>query len=241
MYVKYDRFFTGNGVIFDFGTASDSNTDSVLAYNIAADEITDNSRIAFQINHGADDGPFRYTSEGNFEELTWTHVVLTVSGSTMKAYKNGALVDTNTEGWEPRMANRNQCAIGTYNGGSNPDMFFDGTIAYLQMWFDVELSQSDVTELYEPHNIVHHFWDFRGCFTGSPAIDSMTGDLAAMPTNGATCSSEGMVFDGYDDYVDLDHWGWGGAVSIEIFFKFDSFQAWSTLFQLGNAANYDDS
>jgi len=241
MYVKYDRFFTGNGVIFDFGTVSDnSNTDSVLAYNIAADDITDNSRIAFQINHGADDGPFRYTSEGNFEELTWTHVVLTVSGSTMKAYKNGALVDTNTEGWEPRMANRNQCAIGTYNGGSNPDMFFDGTIAHVQMWFDVELSQSDVTELYEPHNIVHHFWDFRGCFTGSPAIDSMTGDLAAMPI-GATCSSEGMVFDGYDDYVDFDHWGWGGAVSIEIFFKFDSFQAWSTLFQLGNAANYDDS
>ena len=47
MYVKYDRFFTGNGVIFDFGTVSDnSNTDSVLAYNIAANEITDNSRIA---------------------------------------------------------------------------------------------------------------------------------------------------------------------------------------------------
>ncbi|GMH88080.1 hypothetical protein TL16_g11053, partial [Triparma laevis f. inornata] len=254
VYIKYDRFTVGHGMIFDFGTEDGTYTDedgnsvsadSVMLYDIAGDDSWDNSRIAFQIDGGPGEG-YKYTSEGNFEELTWTHIVLTVKDNTMRTYKNGVKVDENLDGWEPRSINRRQSAIGTWNGGVNPDYFFDGTIGYMQMWYDVELTQSEITELYDPHNHAHHFWDFRGCFTGSPVIDEMTGDLAATPINSALCSSEGMIFDGVNDYVDLDWWGWGGAVSIEIYFKFNEFQSYSTLFHLGGTpvdggGYYDDS
>lgn len=103
VYIKYDRFTVGHGMIFDFGTEDGTYTDedgnsvsadSVMLYDIAGDDSWDNSRIAFQIDGGPGEG-YKYTSEGNFEELTWTHIVLTVKDNTMRTYKNGVKVDEN--------------------------------------------------------------------------------------------------------------------------------------------------
>jgi hypothetical protein len=101
----------------------------------------------------------------NFDSSSWTHVVVTVSGTTMKMYKNGVLVGTKTDGHESNVLTRANHIIGAANWGGMAG-FMDGTIAYVKMWHGVELQQSDVTDLYSPHNTAHHFWDFRGCSTG---------------------------------------------------------------------------
>jgi len=61
-----------------------------------------------------------------------------------------------------------------------------------------------------------HEWDFRGCTDGSAVVDSGAegGSLVATAMNGASCSAEGMEFDGGDDYVDIDDWEWGGEKNL---------------------------
>ncbi|GMI21657.1 hypothetical protein TeGR_g1926, partial [Tetraparma gracilis] len=61
-----------------------------------------------------------------------------------------------------------------------------------------------------------HGWDFRGCTEGLPVVDSSEGVLGATLMNGAACSAEGVTFDGTNDYVDIEPWEWGGAVTIEV-------------------------
>ncbi|GMH58539.1 hypothetical protein TrLO_g835 [Triparma laevis f. longispina] len=92
----------------------------------------------------------------------------------MKIYKNGVLVGTETDGWEPSVLTLTHLTIGAYRGTT---YFLDSTIAYLKIWNGVELQQSNVTDLYAPHNNAHHFWDFRGCTTGSPVTDSIVTNL----------------------------------------------------------------
>jgi hypothetical protein len=73
-----------------------------------------------------------------------------------------------------------------------------------------------------------HGWDFRGCVDGGAVVDEGAGsELQATLMNGASCTAEGVAFDGVDDYVDLDDWEWGGALTIEVYVKYDTFRKWS--------------
>ncbi|GMH77469.1 hypothetical protein TrLO_g9582, partial [Triparma laevis f. longispina] len=80
--------------------------------------------------------------------------------------------------------------------------------------------QTDVTDLYAPHNTAHHFWDFRGCSTDHAKVDSL--GLNANLMNGAFCTMSGVRLNGVDSYIDIDSWEWGGTTSIEAFFRFES-------------------
>lgn len=65
-----------------------------------------------------------------------------------------------------------------------------------------------------------HGWDFRGCVDGEVVVDEGAGsELKATLMNGALCTAEGVAFDGVDDYVDLDDWQWGGALTIEVYVR----------------------
>ncbi|GMI08279.1 hypothetical protein TrVE_jg10468 [Triparma verrucosa] len=108
------------------------------------------------------------------------------------------------------------------------------------MWHGVELQQSDVTDLYTPHNTAHHFWDFRGCTTGGTVTDSIAGDLVATPMNGPVCGADGLRLDGNNEYADIDDWEWGGTTSIEVYVKYDSFNEYSRVFDFGNGENNDN-
>ena len=68
----------------------------------------------------------------NWDSSTWTHVVVTVKGTTMKVYKNGALTGTKTNGHEPNVMTRTNHFIGATDW-DGMGYFFDGTIAYLKM------------------------------------------------------------------------------------------------------------
>ena len=58
--------------------------------------------------------------------------------------------------------------------------------------------------------------------------------------NGATCSADGIVMDGNNDYVDIDDWEWGGTTSIEVYVKYDSFNSWSRVFDFSSGTNSDN-
>mmetsp|Transcript_41208 Transcript_41208/g.110031 ORF Transcript_41208/g.110031 Transcript_41208/m.110031 type:complete len:218 (+) Transcript_41208:601-1254(+) len=57
-----------------------------------------------------------------------------------------------------------------------------------------------------------HSWDFRTCNSSSTTLSDTYGGLTATLVNGAQCTTDGIVFDGSDDYVDLEDWEWGGTV-----------------------------
>jgi hypothetical protein len=86
-----------------------------------------------------------------------------------------------------------------------------------------------------------HAWDFRGCTDGVPVVDSpAASELQATLTNGASCTAEGVVFDGVDGYVDLDDWEWGGAFTIEAYLKFDNFRDWMKVLDFGDGSHSDN-
>ncbi|GMH67555.1 hypothetical protein TrLO_g9398 [Triparma laevis f. longispina] len=210
-YVKFDSFTNTYSKVFDFANGAGSDDKIYLGHSSTS------PTIFLYVRKGSTRKEFRTS---NFESSTWTHVVVTVSSTTTKIYKNGVLAGTNTDGHEPNVLTRTQHRLG---GPSDSYGYFDGTIAYVNMWNGVELQQLDVIDLYAPHNTAHHFWDFRGCSEGSPVADLIAGDLAARPSGGPTCSADGLILDGINDYADIDDWTWGGTTSIEVYVKYDSF------------------
>ncbi|GMH51735.1 hypothetical protein TrST_g11026 [Triparma strigata] len=164
VYVKYNSF-NGYSRVFDFSNGVDS--DNVLLSNFGT-----SSAILWSARQG---NTQKLLSTSNFDSSTWTHVVVTVLDTTMKIYKNGVLAGTKTDGWEPKVLTRSQHWLGRSAWPS--DGYFEGTIAYVKMWHGVELQQSDVTDLYAPHNTAHHFWDFRGACTEGEAFKSLESKL----------------------------------------------------------------
>ena len=126
VYVKYDSFQTSSRV-FDFGSGASS--DNVLLCNSGT-----TSTIWWEVRQGSTP---KYLDASNFDSATWTHVVVSIKDTTMKVYKNGALVGTKTDGQEPNVLTRTDHIIGNY-ADSDRD-FFDGTIGYLKMWHGVEV------------------------------------------------------------------------------------------------------
>ena len=127
VYVKYDRFSKYSRV-FDFGSGTGS--DSVLLYNWKA-----TSKISWWVYQGS---PYKYLHTSNWDSATWTHVVVSIKDTTTKVYKNGVLVTTKTNWWEPNVLTRTNHIIGAADwDGMN--YYLDGTIGYLKMWHGVEV------------------------------------------------------------------------------------------------------
>jgi hypothetical protein len=86
-----------------------------------------------------------------------------------------------------------------------------------------------------------HDWDFRGCVDGEAVVDERAGsELQATLMNGAHCTAEGVSFDGVNDYVDLDDWEWGGALTIEAYVKYEKFNMWSMVLDFSSGINSDN-
>ena len=88
-----------------------------------------------------------------------------------------------------------------------------------------------------------HEFDFQGCSDVSDTADTGIegAGIVATAVNGAACSNEGIMFDGVDDYVDINSWQFGGeALTIEAFVKFGAFNLWSRIFDFGNGEYGDE-
>ena len=76
-----------------------------------------------------------------------------------------------------------------------------------------------------------HELDFRGCSDSSPTSDTgiAGAGITATAVHGATCTDEGMEFDGVDDYLNLTSWEFGGEpMTVEAYVKFDASAATSS-------------
>ena len=77
-------------------------------------------------------------------DLKWTHVVVTLSGSRMRIYKNGELAESTTDGWEPKKLKRQSHCIGSQKGKGQ---FLEGTVSFFRMWNGHELTATEVKKL----------------------------------------------------------------------------------------------
>ncbi len=65
--------------------------------------------------------------------------------------------------------------------------------------------------------------------------------IIATAVNGATCSSDGMVFDGTDDYVDVTPWPFGGEpMTVEAYVKYDTFNGGSRIIDFADGEADDN-
>ena len=167
----------------------------------------------------------------SFSDGQWTHVVITVSGSTLCMYKNGSLAETKTDGHELNTLTRESHCIGCDLGGSGA--LFNGTIAYLRIWHDHAVNASRVRDLYNARDkrvaplpprvkACDHSFDMRGL--GGDVTDRCSDRMARLK-GGAVRTKEGLYLaKGKKGWAQLDTWKFGGGPSsFETFVKYDNF------------------
>ena len=173
-------------------------------------------------------------------------MVYTVLGTTQKLYKNGLLIATATSAHNQpipikirefaAMGGGQFNSDGTINTDSVNGMLH-GTIGYARFWQGTALAPVDIQSLYENRE------------TSNPSIfgtvattitDTYDSSIIATPYNGASFSTAGAEFDGVDDYVDLTPWMFGGAMTVEVYVKYDTFNRHSRIFEFAEGAMDED-
>ena len=187
VYVKYDTF-NSNSRVFDFGSGAAS--DNVYLANVGT-----KSTIHCRVFEGS---TYKYLATSNFDSATWTHVVVSIMDTTMKVYKNGILVGTNTDGWEPNVLTRTNHIIGNR---AELDRAFDGTIGYLKVWHNKELTDSDVAGL--RHALPCVAGTFGVGFPDCSVCPAGSYSVAGSTTTCTTCPSGSYLedADGTDPYL----------------------------------------
>ena len=147
MLAKYENF-NNYSPVFCFGNGEDG--DSVYVANRKTE-----SAIYWSVRQGDSQ---EYVREDGWDQSSWTHVVVTVSGTTMKIHKNGVLLATDTDGHEPLTMTRTKHWLGrpyadTYSTGVLG--YFNGTVAFVRVWHGVELGEDDVEQLYLERGIMN--------------------------------------------------------------------------------------
>lgn len=130
VYVKCGTF-NSYSCVFDFGNGASSN--SVMLYNQGTKSI-----IEWDVRLGS---TYKDLTTSNFDSFTWNHMVVKASGTTMKVYKNGALVGTKRDGHEPKVLTRTQNYFG--RSIASWDDYFDGTISYMKIYPNKELTDTE--------------------------------------------------------------------------------------------------
>jgi hypothetical protein len=139
---------------------------------------------------------------------TWTHIVCTADGSTMRIYKNG-VVDSSTQTYDGTIkTSTKKLVVGTLRE-EDSTYNYAGKIAFARV-YNRALTQAEVTQNYYQGNIV----------TSSLAVALDAGNLVSYPgsgttwydlsgngkdftlVNGVTWNSAGyFTLDGIDDYI----------------------------------------
>lgn len=208
-------------------------------------------RIRFSsINGGADNF---VVSSGTVPPNVYTHVAVTIQGSTLQFYINGALDSTRSYN-VARNATAGRLTIGaaeaTGCGGSGVCSFFGGQIDEFSI-YNRAVSASEVSAIYNaagngkclaytcaqpPNNLVSWFAGEQN------ALDAKSNNHGTLQ-NGATFATgkvgQGIKFDGVNDYVEIpDNANLKPAtLTLETWVKFDSLSSTVTG---GAPANYQN-
>ena len=173
------------------------------------------------------------------------HVVMTVEGTTMKSYLNGALLATKSDGWEPTSMTRSSCWIGKSNRANIG--YFNGEVSSLKLYSGA-IAPAEVAAAYArvtTHFVreLKHYWDFTNAASDT-IIDSVGGIAAVHWSDGANDrTASGIVLDGVDDHIVLDFSSvlFGGTVTVEAFVTFETqFHVAMRIFDCGNGRTSDN-
>ncbi|MDP7373668.1 MAG: hypothetical protein QF588_07265, partial [Candidatus Poseidoniaceae archaeon] len=188
------------------------------------------------------------TGSNFFEANVWVHMIYTVSGTTHKIYKNGELVATGTAAHNKSVKVQTRDFTMFGGGVFNSDGTIDynaqggmihGTISYARFWNGTALSVGDIQTLFENRETKN-----PSIFGTNPTIttiaDTYDSSIVATPYNGVIFSTQGAEFDGVDDYVDLTPWEFGGAITIEVYVKYNEWSYFERVIEFGDGES-DDS
>ena len=145
---KYEQDFAR---IFDFRNAD--TTEEVSMYNWNNEEADHAPRITWCVKQGANaEGAFG--DDAVFDQDSFTHLIVTTEGSSMKVYKNGKLTVTDDSGFEPEVCTRENAFVGAFkNRAGKMEGFFGGTVAFLRVWHDHALTPIEASYMYSTRDL----------------------------------------------------------------------------------------
>jgi hypothetical protein len=117
---------------------------------------------------------------------TWTHITMTVSGTSVKLYVNGAMVYTGTLSSSLSILGTNKIFAGAYRGATTVD-YFTGYLGDIKL-YNAELTAKEVTALYNSQ-----YYPAFACNTGSQTIYTVN---PAIPISANTWTHVGLTYDG---------------------------------------------
>ena len=192
-----------SGVLCKWTSGGDTNN----SYLFYLGQDATNSRYGFAIYQSNNTSRLLLPTTG-YSINTWTHIVCTADGSTMRIYKNG-VVDPTTQTYDGTIkTSTKKLVVGTLR---EEDSVYNyaGKIAFARV-YNRALTQAEVTQNYYQGNIV----------TSSLAVALDAGNLVSYPGSGTTwydLSGNGKDFtlvngvtwnpagyftlDGIDDYI----------------------------------------
>ncbi|MCP5098322.1 MAG: tandem-95 repeat protein, partial [Chloroflexi bacterium] len=150
-------------------------------------------------------GDASLSSTGAVTVGQWHHATVSFDGTTVKLYLDGVLVDSDARTMN---ASDGNFVIGTNKSISK---YFDGAMDELKIYTRT-LADSEVQDLFnlvsvDQTNLVANF-DFE-TVTDATLVDSsgntLDGSCTTCPARSDGQFSEGLLFDGVDDYVSLPH------------------------------------
>ncbi len=153
-------------------------------------------------NNGSNTAVWGNQAMGN-TDTNWNHVIWTFNNGTHVQYLNG-VKKLEITGIPMRTITRNHHILGNYFD----TVYMHGYIKYFRVYQGTALTQSQVTELYNTRD-------------GVISITDSVGGLSATYMNGTTSdTTNGALFDGINNYIELDDFEFGGVCSFEVYYKF---------------------
>jgi hypothetical protein len=192
-----------SGVLCKWTSGGDTNN----SYLFYLGQDAANSRYGFGIYQSNNTSRLLLPTT-DYSINTWTHIVCTADGSTMRIYKNG-VVDSSTQTYDGTIkTSTKKLVVGTLRE-EDSTYNYAGKIAFARV-YNRALTQAEVTQNYYQGNIV----------TSSLAVALDAGNLVSYPgsgttwydlsgngknftlVNGVTWNSAGyFTLDGIDDYI----------------------------------------
>lgn len=184
---------------------------------------------------------------------TWTHIAVTLEGTTGKMYVNGVEVTENTGMNIPNDITRNNCYIGRSNWES--DAYADAVFDELRIWSTAR-TESEILayinrslsgyenglEAYYNFDTVSDavFPDFMGNHDGT-LYNGASQVISGLNLTDFSPVGNALSLDGDGDYVQLPAGVWfNGDFTVESWVYINNYNYWSRLIDFGNGPGSDN-
>ena len=194
-----------------------------------------------------------YASFGTLEAGAWYHLAATYDGSSLKAYRNGVLITTNSAATGTPAVESSSMMIGRHSKGSATANFFEGQIDEVRLWLGAR-TQSEIRanmyqELTDPTEetdlkVYYKFNESSGVAVNAQGNATYDGTLTgsgfsftnnAFPSAAFFGPKNTLDFDGDDDYVSISSLQVSGsAFTVETWAYFHSFNESANDYKITN-------